>query len=61
MTLHCSNCGSYTLEITEQSYSETSAFEAYECEDCGATGSLTHEDNPSRTTLNGDIESDESL
>lgn len=61
MTLRCSNCRSYALEIAEQSYSDTSAFEAYECEDCGATGNLTHEDNPPRTTLSGDIERDGSL
>lgn len=61
MTLLCSNCGSYALAITEQSYSDTSAFEAFKCEDCGATGNLTHEDNPAQTTLSGDIESDGSL
>jgi hypothetical protein len=61
VTLRCSNCRSYALEITEQSYSDTSAFEAYECKDCGATGNLTHEDNPPRTTLSGDIERDGSL
>jgi DNA-directed RNA polymerase subunit RPC12/RpoP len=58
MTLRCSNCGSYALAITSQSYSDTSAFEAYECEHCGATGSLRHEDRPPRTELSGDIECD---
>lgn len=58
MTLQCSECGSYALEITSQSYSDTSAFESYECEDCGATGSLVHEDKPPRTDLNGSIQRD---
>ena len=58
MTLRCGECGSYALAIISQSYGETSAFEAYECDDCGATGTLTHEDRPPRTRLGGDIERD---
>jgi len=58
MTLRCSSCGSYALEITAQSYSEKRAFESYKCESCGATGSLTHEDSPPRTMLSGSIEGD---
>jgi hypothetical protein len=51
MTLQC-QCGSYALSITSQSYGESSAFEAYECEHCGRTGSLTHDD-VTGTTLSG--------
>lgn len=58
MTLRCSECGCYDLTITDQSYGEASAFEAYECDNCGATGSLTHDDRPPRTTLSGSIERD---
>jgi len=58
MTLQCSNCGSYALEITAQSYSDKRAFESYKCESCGATGNLTHEDSPPRTTLSGSIKRD---
>lgn len=58
MTLRCSECGSYALEITSQSYTDAGAFEAYECEHCGAMGTLTHDDHPPRTSLDGSIESD---
>lgn len=61
VTLRCSNCRSYTLEIAELSYSDTLAFEAYECEGFSATGNLTHRDNQPRTTLSGDIKRDGSL
>lgn len=57
MTLLCSNCGSYALEIEAQSYSDERAFEQFRCEDCGATGSLTHDSLG--TTLSGNIERDE--
>lgn len=56
MTLVCSKCGSRALEITAQSYHVDSAFEAYRCENCGATGSLSHDGY--RTTLGGSVESD---
>ncbi|WP_435346048.1 hypothetical protein [Haloarchaeobius sp. HRN-SO-5] len=58
MTLRCAQCGSYALSITSQSYTDTRAFESYECDDCGATGSLTHHDNPARTSLSGSLERD---
>ena len=59
MTLRCTNCGSYALEITSQSYSDNGdAFEGYECENCTATGSLRHDASLNRTTLSGAIESD---
>jgi hypothetical protein len=57
MTLQCSNCESTALEIISQSYGDSSAFEAYECKECGATGSLTHNDHPPRTRLDGAVES----
>ena len=44
-------CGALELTITEQSYGEQSAFEGYECEVCGRTGSLTHD--ATGTTLSG--------
>ena len=44
MTLVCENCGSLALAITEQSYGVVTTFEAYECEECGDTGSLHHND-----------------
>lgn len=56
MTLQC-QCGSYALSITSQSYGESGAFEAYECEHCGRTGSLTHDD-VTGTTLSGCLGSD---
>jgi hypothetical protein len=43
MTLICS-CGSHALKIVRQSYGEQSAFEVYECEACGDTGTLNHDD-----------------
>lgn len=43
MTLVC-QCGSPALRITSQSYTEDSAFEAYKCESCGATGSLSYDE-----------------
>jgi len=45
-------CGALELEITAQSYNGDSAFEAYECEVCGQTGTLTH-DSITGTTLSG--------
>lgn len=52
-TLSCARCGhGWGLVITRQSYGD-GAFEAYECEDCGATGSLTHDGVTNRTTLSG--------
>ena len=52
MTLQCDECGSYALAITAQSYDGDHAFESYECEHCGASGSLTH-DPTLGTTLDG--------
>lgn len=59
MTLVC-QCGSSALEITDQSYSETSALEVYECQSCGATGTLTMDDSGHQMTerLSGCLESD---
>ena len=37
-------CGALELEITFQSCSGDCAFEAYRCEICGRTGSLTHDE-----------------
>lgn len=55
-TLSCSRCGSgWGLVITNQSYDGDHAFEAYECEECGATGSLSH-DPVGGTTLSGCLE-----
>ena len=45
-------CGALELEITSQSYSGDCTFEAYKCEVCGRTGSLTH-DEFTGTTLSG--------
>jgi len=57
MTLYCGNCGSAALEITSQNYSEKCAFEAYECENCGGTGSLTfNEQSPGGASLTGCLE-----
>jgi len=42
MTLQC-ECGAVTLTITSQSYGDEHAFERYECERCGRTGSLVHD------------------
>ena len=57
MTLVCETCGSYDLHITAQSYDGPRAFEGYECDGCGATGSLTHDD-VTGTTLDGCLGSD---
>lgn len=54
MTLQCS-CGALELVIISQSYGERSAFEAYKCEVCGRTGSLTHNE-VGGTTLTGCLE-----
>lgn len=45
-------CGALELEITSQSYDGLHAFEAYRCEVCGRTGTLTHDD-VARATLTG--------
>lgn len=59
MTLQCT-CGSYALTITTQSHPENgTAYESYECEDCGRTGSFTHDTTTARTTLSGSIRSDD--
>ncbi|EMA44268.1 hypothetical protein [Halococcus saccharolyticus] len=58
MTLRCARCGSYALAFTAQSYTETTLFEGYECEHCGATGSLTANDNTGISYTEGAIESD---
>jgi hypothetical protein len=50
-TLAC-ECGSLELAITAQSYHGDSAFEGYECETCGRTGTLDH-DPVTGTTLSG--------
>lgn len=59
MTLVC-QCGSHALAIVDQSYGEDSALEVYECEDCGATGTLTMQDRGGRIDerLSGCLESD---
>ena len=51
MTLQC-QCGALELTITSQSYDGSSAFEAYECQICGRTGTLVH-DETTGTTLSG--------
>jgi hypothetical protein len=56
MTLICDRCGSHDLRITAQSYNGDDAFEGYECGNCGATGSLTHD--RTGTTLLGCLGSD---
>jgi len=56
MTLVC-KCGSYALEFTAQSYSDRSAFEAYKCEACGATGSLAYDEYDGER-LSGCLETD---
>ena len=59
MTLQCT-CGSYALTITVQSHPENgTAYESYECEVCGQTGSFTHDSTTARTTLSGSIRSDD--
>ena len=58
MTLQCA-CGSYDLTITSQSYPENgNAYECYECQLCGRTGSLTHDAVTNRTSLSGALRSD---
>jgi hypothetical protein len=51
MTLIC-DCGSHAITITNQSYGDGGAFEVYECETCGRTGTL-HHDDVTGTTLDG--------
>ena len=59
MTLQWSNCGSYALKLTSQSYSDTGgAFESYRCESCSERGSLAHNAITNRTTLSGCLGSD---
>ena len=58
MTLRCARCGSYALEFTVQSYTETSLFEGYRCEICGAEGTYEVNDATGISSLSGDIESD---
>ena len=52
MTVLRCQCGALDLTITSQSYSEDSAFEAYECQICGRTGTLVH-DETTGTALSG--------
>ena len=47
MTLLC-RCGALELTITNQSYGEESAIEAYECDHCGRRGTLTHDRSSTR-------------
>jgi len=49
MTLVC-ECGG-VLEIELQSYSDDSAFESYQCANCGRTGSMQHD--TTGTTVSG--------
>ena len=57
MTLRCSNCGSGALSITDQTYTEETAFEAYKCDNCGARGSLRFNDSmPGGEDLSGCLE-----
>lgn len=59
MTLVCESCGSYELSITSQTYTETTAFEQYECDACGATGTLRHDgSNANGATLSGSLTTD---
>ena len=53
MTLRC-RCGALELTITNRSYGEKSAVEAYECQHCGRMGTLTHD--RSGTRLSGCLE-----
>jgi len=45
-------CGALELTITSQSCGDDGAFEAYECQCCGRTGTLVHDDTTG-TTLSG--------
>lgn len=56
MTLVCDDCGSYDLRIEHQSYDDESAYEAYECQSCGAEGPLSHDSTG--TTLRGSVTRD---
>lgn len=58
MTLRCARCGSYALEFTVQSYTDTHLYEGFRCEDCGATGSYSVDDVTGISNTSGDIESD---
>ena len=40
--MNCSECGG-PLEVTSVSASETTAFERYECADCGGEGTYVNE------------------
>lgn len=55
MVLSC-QCGSHAIEITSQSYHGDSAFESYECQHCGRTGTLDHDGNTGQTRLSGCLE-----
>lgn len=57
MTLQCGRCGSGLLEIIAQSYSQHSAYEVYECEECGNKGSLRMDSITNQQSLSG-LESD---
>ena len=58
MTLRCT-CGSYALAIISQSYPKNgNAYETYECELCGRSGSLTHNATTNATMLSGALEND---
>ena len=51
VTLRC-QCGALELTIVSQSYGDGGAFEAYECQCCGRTGTLLNDDTTG-TTLSG--------
>lgn len=40
--MNCRDCGG-PLEVTSVEAGETTAFERYECEDCGGTGTYVNE------------------
>jgi hypothetical protein len=52
MTVLRCHCGALDFTITSQSYDDSSAFEADECQCCGRTGALVHEETTG-TTLSG--------
>ena len=41
--LVCEACRSYALSATATKHTPTSACEVYECENCGETGTLSHD------------------
>ncbi|GAA0455751.1 hypothetical protein MUK72_00275 [Halococcus dombrowskii] len=52
MTILRCHCDVPDLTITNQSYDDSSAFEADECQYCGRTGTLVHK-GTTGTTLSG--------